>query len=683
VGSLVWVIALLISAVATPSASIGENEWLSRFVAAPHFPGVIVLSGLVLAGFTLPGTAFYAYYRSTLPEVGNRALLWVILAVLILCGAALVISGSDLLTVAGTLLLLMGAAGAVHAQAQQRPIDLRGRVAAAARSLALLALTASVVYVSVVLAAAWGLPNEIHAATLVAALALVSAAVYSVLRFALEWLLARIGGAAGAPDPTAAARKYSQQISKTLELKQLGQTVNHTLNETLGVRKSGLFIVNRPDKADGSVLLRLLNGAHENGKETRGKLSRSSPILQRWVTTRAPLTQYDIEFGAEFREASTSEIQFLRDVGMTAYAPIVVDGVLIGVLACSSKRDDSPFLPHELDLLATMADQTGVALRNARLVGDLRQLNDEMQVLNRGLEATKEQMEKLDAVKTDFITIASHELRTPLAQIRGYADLVDALNEQGMVDPDRVTSMVDNIRKATQRMEELIAAMLDVSQLDVKAMDLRFTQTSLEGMLRMAVEPLVDAARQRKLSLVARGLRGLPVIEADMQRLVQAFRNVIVNAIKFTPDGGRIDISAEMVSPADGEGDAYVLVKVADTGVGIDKENLELIFHKFYRASDPNLHSTGAYKFLGAGPGLGLTIAKGVIEGHGGKIWVESPGHDMERCPGSTFFIQLPLSHSDQRRHVMTFPGPAAAGGQPESSSAETTLVRMRHEEMP
>jgi signal transduction histidine kinase len=278
-----------------------------------------------------------------------------------------------------------------------------------------------------------------------------------------------------------------------------------------------------------------------------------------------------------------------------------------------------------------------------------------MRALNRVLEEANDQMEKLDSVKTDFITIASHELRTPLAQIRGYTDIMDALNEQDMLNHDQTMGLINNLRKATERMEELIAAMLDVSQLDVNAMDLRFAQTTPEAVLRMAIEPLTDAVKQRKLTLAARGLRGLPPIQADLQRLVQAFRNIIVNAIKFTPDGGRIDISAELKSP-EAPGDVeHILVKIKDTGVGVAKENQDLIFKKFFRAYDPGLHSTGTYKFMGAGPGLGLTIAKGVIEGHGGKIWVESSGHDMQASPGSTFFVLLPITPPQEAKRVLPF----------------------------
>lgn len=285
--------------------------------------------------------------------------------------------------------------------------------------------------------------------------------------------------------------------------------------------------------------------------------------------------------------------------------------------------------------------QDAAAQENARLVADLQRLNTEMR--------------RLDSVKTDFVTIASHELRTPLAQIRGYTDILEAVVDSDKTDQAQIAGMVASLRKASERMEELISAMLDVSVIDVDAMDLRFAQTTLSIVVRTAIEPLQDAMRQRKIFLRADGLKELPPIQGDMQRLVQAFRNVVVNAIKFTPDGGRIEIVGRLHKAQNDTEVDHILVTVQDTGVGINRDNLELIFKKFYRGHDPSLHSTGAYKFMGAGPGLGLTIAKGVIEGHGGRIWAESAGHDPIRFPGATFTVLLPVTPPAGARRVMPF----------------------------
>ena len=335
--------------------------------------------------------------------------------------------------------------------------------------------------------------------------------------------------------------------------------------------------------------------------------------------------------------------------------------VLTGVLVLTAFSVATRWETRVILIFASLALGAAIytTVRHARLVASLRNLNEEMRMLNQSLEDAKEQMQRLDKVKTDFVTIASHELRTPLAQVRGYSDILDALNEQGALDPDQTATMVGNLRKASERMEELIGAMLDVSQLDVDAMDLLFAETTLENVIRLAIEPLTDGIKQRRLMVSARGLRGLPPLHADAPRLVQAFRNIVVNAIKFTPDGGRIEITAAHEPATQPKEPDHLLVSIRDTGVGIDKENLELIFRKFYRTGDPGLHSSGAYKFMGAGPGLGLTIAQGVIEGHGGQIWAESEGQDKVTYPGTTFKVRLPVTPPETAQHVMPFNLPA------------------------
>jgi len=118
----------------------------------------------------------------------------------------------------------------------------------------------------------------------------------------------------------------------------------------------------------------------------------------------------------------------------------------------------------------------------------------------------------------------------------------------------------------------------------------------------------------------------------------------VINAIKYTPDGGKINITGLTVSPGQMNlPDGGVEVIVADTGIGIAPEYLDLIFTKFYQTGELALHSTGRTKFKGAGPGLGLAIARGIVEAHRGKIWAESPGHDEDKCPGSQFHVVLPL----------------------------------------
>jgi signal transduction histidine kinase len=145
-----------------------------------------------------------------------------------------------------------------------------------------------------------------------------------------------------------------------------------------------------------------------------------------------------------------------------------------------------------------------------------------------------------------------------------------------------------------------------------------------------------ETVRVRRLTVERRDFEGNKQwIYIDPARVQQALRNIINNAIKYTPDGGTITIDGRTLP-------GFIEVTIADTGIGISVENQTMIFEKFGQLGRVDLHSSGKTKFKGGGPGLGLSISRGILEAHGGSIWVESPGHDEKKCPGSTFHILIP-----------------------------------------
>jgi signal transduction histidine kinase len=659
---VVWLVAAAGAGFTGSEPLIGQEGWLANIIEAIDPMSVVMLVGLIVSGITLLGFAFYNFYNALLPEVANRALFWVLNTAVLMLGAVMVISGTLALVIGGFLMLLFSVGGIVYAHLNYRLFDVRVALGTTLRIGIIVLLTAAVILAVSLFARAAALGRQAEVILVLSALALTVSVLYVGARQIVDTLFTRLFRV-GEIDAAQTTRHFGEEVTKAVELDQLVHIVTDTLTKEMRIRRAGMLLIT--DTTESLVELKVMQGGgFAEMKDVKGNLSKDSKLYHRLAADKSPITQFDLEFSPQYHGWSESERKFFGSLQMSAYAPILLENALVGILACGPKLNDSSFNHSDLELLLAMAHQTGVALRNSRLVADLRHLNSSMRALNRVLEDANDQMEKLDSVKTDFITVASHELRTPLAQVRGYTDIMDALNEQGMLNQDQTTGLINNLRKATERMEELIAAMLDVSQLDVNAMDLRFAQTTPESVLRMAIEPLADAIKQRKLTLAARGLRGLPVIQADMQRLVQAFRNLIVNAIKFTPDGGRIDITAEFKQPEVPGDVEHILVIIKDSGVGIAKENQDLIFKKFFRAYDPGLHSTGTYKFMGAGPGLGLTIAKGVVEGHGGKIWVESPGHDMQANPGSTFYVLLPITPPQEAKRVLPFESKGAAAAQ-------------------
>jgi signal transduction histidine kinase len=298
-------------------------------------------------------------------------------------------------------------------------------------------------------------------------------------------------------------------------------------------------------------------------------------------------------------------------------------------LALGPKRSGEPFRRDDINLLCTLADQTVVALRNAQMVQELRRLNLDISQLNTELES-------MNRTKTDFISITSHELRTPLSQVNGYAQML--AEELERESPLRV--FADGLLKGSERLTEIVDVMLDVSRLGVGAVTLNRATIKMSEIIRRAADEWAGAIEERGHTLAIQGFDDVPSLEGDRERLQQAFSQLINNAIKYTPDGGRILVAGDVYADSNG---LFVKVTVGDNGIGIDMEDQHRIFDKFYRTGDLMKHSTGKTKFKGAGPGLGLSLVRGIVDAHGGRIWVESPGHDEETCPGSTFHVLLPL----------------------------------------
>jgi signal transduction histidine kinase len=252
------------------------------------------------------------------------------------------------------------------------------------------------------------------------------------------------------------------------------------------------------------------------------------------------------------------------------------------------------------------------------------------------------ELARLEQAKTDFISIAAHELKTPLTLIQGYVNILnDLLNEE---QPKR---LAEGIQRGAERMNNIIEDMLDLSSIDMKQLGLVLQKVNLKKSIDLVIAQLQHALIERRQTIKTENLEPLPLIEGDARRLHQVFRQILSNAIKYTPDGGQISVTGQELSTlSDGAG--YVQVTIQDTGVGIAPEDREKIFEKFYRSSSSTLHSTGQTKFMGAGPGLGLAIVKGLIEAHGGRVAVDSPGFDMQNCPGSSFHVALPIQANPQ-----------------------------------
>ncbi len=236
---------------------------------------------------------------------------------------------------------------------------------------------------------------------------------------------------------------------------------------------------------------------------------------------------------------------------------------------------------------------------------------------------------RLSEMKSDFISRVSHELKTPLASIRAASDVI-AQAKIGALNPKQ-EKMLQIITEETGNLVCLIEDLLDMSEIESGRISLKFRRCSLSEVARAALDHFRSRYRQKQVALLESLPAACPQVQADPERIRQVFDNLLSNALKFTPAGGRVELRVRAEEPGDRSGGRRMLqASVSDTGIGIPRKEMERIFEKFHQAESLDTRSAG-------GTGLGLSISKFLVEAHGGEIWVESqPG------AGSTFFFSLP-----------------------------------------
>jgi signal transduction histidine kinase len=238
------------------------------------------------------------------------------------------------------------------------------------------------------------------------------------------------------------------------------------------------------------------------------------------------------------------------------------------------------------------------------------------------LTQTYQELERVTKMKTQFIDVVSHELRTPLTVMRGYIDLVES-EYSSKLDP-KFSSRLKIIKANTDKLYALVENMLDVSRLEKGSLQIHLEPLRIDTILEEIIQTRVHDAEEKKQSLTLEIEGRLPLIMADRRRLKDVFNSLVDNALKYTQDGGRVQVSSR------DEG-RMIHVWVKDNGVGIPLENLGKIFDRFHIVASNDLsHQVNRL-------GLGLPIAKGIVEAHGGRIWVES-----QVGKGSVFHVDLP-----------------------------------------
>ncbi|GAB4577649.1 MAG: hypothetical protein Fur0022_03800 [Anaerolineales bacterium] len=390
--------------------------------------------------------------------------------------------------------------------------------------------------------------------------------------------------------------EISVTLNSTLELNALLKFIVSTATQVLDCEEASIMLF---DDQRGELLFTASSNSTEELAQIPVPLEGS--IAGTIFKENRALVIADVEKDPRHFAQVGEQINF-RPKSLLG-VPMLVREKVVGVLEGLNKRNGM-FSQRDAYLLSIIASQAAVAITNARLHAEIQNAYEELS--------------RVDKIKSDFMAIASHELRTPLGVILGYATF---LKEDAQGELSTHAEMVLN---AALKLRSLVEEMTNMNLLRVGTLDLQKSPAVMQQIIVRAYEEIMQTAKAKgqtvKIELPPQPIR----VQVDSGKLERVFSNLLNNAVRFTPDGGEITIKTFTKNNE-------VWTEISDTGIGIPKVELKKIFQEFYQVED---HMTRRF----GGMGLGLAIAKGIVEMHNGRIWADSEGIGM----GATFYTVIP-----------------------------------------
>ncbi|MBP7927686.1 GAF domain-containing protein [Patescibacteria group bacterium] len=428
--------------------------------------------------------------------------------------------------------------------------------------------------------------------------------------------------------------KISEVTSSITNIKTLLEHIAQTLNEAFHFEKLAIVLLNEEKK----LVIAHKEGFNPGVAEALINYPKVIEILYKEIQQVPGLmvldemkTQYE---NGEFKPASPELLVALLENDLAVVAPLYVNKQLIGVMAIGNKKSGDSYTQQDLSTLRIIAGQSAVGIENARLYNQLKGFNVklEAEVTKKTAELQKanDELRQLDRAKSEFISIASHQLRTPLTVIKGYISMMQE-GSFGKVPP-KILENLTKVYASNERLIGLVENLLDISRIESGRQQYEWSKIHLEDLAQTVVDNLKQNAKERNLKLILHKLKKkTPEVIVDANKLHEVMMNFVDNALKYTPEGS-VDVH---VLP---EPKGMVTFSVKDTGKGITPDMKDLLFRKFSRGKD-------SFKLHTEGVGLGLYVAKMLIDQHGGKIWADSDGEGK----GSTFSFTIPIKGNESK----------------------------------
>jgi signal transduction histidine kinase len=393
--------------------------------------------------------------------------------------------------------------------------------------------------------------------------------------------------------------EISLTLNSTLDQDRILQFIINTASDILNCEAVSILLYD-----DKKEELRIAASTDSNPEElAKIPVPLDSSIAGTIFTENAPQIINNPENNPLHFQGVDEKIQF--ETRSLVGVPMQIRDTVTGVLEGLNKRDGE-FTKADVDILSVIASQAAVAINNAHLMNSLQHAYEELS--------------QIDKIKSEFISIASHELRTPLSHILGYAHMLQEETKDGS------SVSAKRLLESANQLQSLVDAMTNMNLLEMGSQELSLEKVALQQILVDTYKAALETIKARRHETEFDLPKPPIYIMADSEKLERAFLNILNNAALFTPDGGQIKINVTAHED-------HAHVTITDNGIGIPKDELENIFDRFNQVES---HLTRAH----GGIGLGLPIAKGLVELHGGKIWAESEGANT----GTTFQITIPLA---------------------------------------
>jgi len=436
-----------------------------------------------------------------------------------------------------------------------------------------------------------------------------------------------------------AITELADKLNESINLDKIANLIVDTIKSTMRLDRAGVLLVNN-QKGETRYQIAKVIGFNE----TNGISLVQDNFLTRYLQkTKGVLIREELLILAKEAKKLSDKENFkkleknMERIEASLCLPLISGSKLIGIIVLGSKLSGDAYSNEDLNLLDVLSKQASIALENARLYKEVQDLSQNLQKkvdeqtekIRKAYEVEKQarkSLEKMNEAKNQFIMATQHHLRTPLTSMSGYLDLL--LNGTYGKIPKKIKEVLEKFNSSTANEIKIVNDLLDISQFQMgKQVVFPREKINIEEIIKEAIDDVELEADKKEIFLKLETEKNLPQIHADPQKLKVAICNIIDNAVKYTQKGG-VSISINSNSKE------TILIAIKDTGAGIPKEYQEGLFNKLFERGE------GAMKMFATGRGIGLWITSRIIDGHNGKIWVESEGV----VKGTTFFIELPIN---------------------------------------